>query len=54
MLLISIVHFLSSHNIMKLCNIVISMQVVMNNYLNLLISLLANQTFKVCIDFDLN
>ena len=27
MLLISIVHFLSSHNIMKLCNIVISMQV---------------------------
>ena len=35
MLLISIVHFLSSYNIMKLCNIVISMQVIMNNYLNL-------------------
>ena len=30
------------HNIMKLCNIVISMQVVMNNYLNLLISPLTN------------
>ena len=42
MLLISIVHFLSSHNIMKLCNIVISVQVMMNNYLNLLISSLTN------------